>query len=64
MNSLKGALKSKTIWWNIIVGGLEIANTLLVTVLPPGTLMALNVLGNVALRAITSESLEAKGSRK
>jgi len=59
MNSIKGALKSKTIWFNLITGGLEIAN-LFAVILPPGTMVILTVLGNVALRFVTSESLAEK----
>lgn len=34
MNSIKGALKSKTVWFNIITGALEVAN-LFAPVMPP-----------------------------
>jgi hypothetical protein len=59
MDSVKGALKSKTVWFNVITGVLEIAN-LFATVLPPGTMTAINVIGNVALRFVTSKPLSEK----
>jgi hypothetical protein len=59
MDSIKGALKSKTVWFNLITGALEVAN-LFAVMLPPGTITAINVVGNVLLRFVTTEPLEAK----
>ena len=59
MDSIKGALKSKTVWFNIITGAMELANAF-GGFLPPGVAMTVNVVGNVMLRFVTSEPLEAK----
>lgn len=59
MNSIKGALKSKTVWFNLITGALEIAN-LFAPVLPPGSMTAINVVGNVLLRFVTTQPLSEK----
>lgn len=59
MRTLKGLLKSKVFWFNTITGTLELANTF-AGVLPPGTAMTVNVLGNIVLRFLTTESLSAK----
>lgn len=61
-NSVRGALKSRVVWFNAISGALEIANAL-APVTPPGVVTAVNVLGNVALRFVTTEPLAVKGRR-
>jgi len=59
MNNIKGALRSKTVWFNLITGALEIAN-LFAPVLPPGSMTAINVVGNVLLRFVTTKPLSEK----
>ena len=59
MDSIKGLLFSKVFWFNAITGTLEIANYF-AAIIPLGTLMAVNVIGNVALRFVTVEPLAAK----
>lgn len=59
MNSVKGLLFSKVFWFNVVTGGLELVNTFSGLV-PPGTAMALNVVGNIALRFLTTEPLADK----
>lgn len=58
-DTLKGALRSRTVWFNVITGGVEMAN-LLAPTLPAGTVAAVNVLGNIALRFITTQPLADK----
>lgn len=62
MDTLKGLLKSKVFWFNAITGSLELANVF-AAVLPPGSAMIINAVGNVALRFVTSEPLSAKVKR-
>lgn len=59
MDTIKGALKSKTVWFNAITGALELTNAF-GGFLPPGVGMAVNVVGNVILRFVTSEPLSSK----
>lgn len=56
LNQLKGAFKSRVIWFNVVTSALEIAN-LFAPVVPPGTLLPINVAGNIVLRFLTSQSL-------
>ena len=64
---LKGALKSKTVWFNVllaILGGLELMGAHLTTLWGPQVAAAVMLSGavaNLALRAITTESLREKG---
>jgi hypothetical protein len=63
MNKKKliGALKSKTVWFNIITGALELINALAVPLgIQPGVLTIVAAVGNVALRFLTSHPLEQK----
>ena len=59
MDNVKGLLKSRVFWFNTITGALEVTNAL-VGIVPPGTAMAINVVGNIALRFLTTEPLSAK----
>ena len=59
MDSVKGLLLSRVFWFNVVTGILELINTFS-GLLPPGTAMALNVVGNIALRFLTKEPLAAK----
>jgi len=63
---IKGALKSKTVWWNVLLallGGLELIGAHLTTLF--GTQVAAAILAggamaNIALRAITTQPLSEK----
>lgn len=64
--SIKGATKSKTIWFNTIVGMLLAAEPVLSLLQPVlgastyGIVSFILIVGNVALRAITTKSLGTK----
>ena len=64
---LKGALKSKTVWFNVllaILGGLELMGTHLTTLFGSQVAAAIMLAGavaNLALRAVTTQSLSEKG---
>lgn len=64
---LKGALKSKTVWFNVllaILGGLELMGAHLTTLFGSQVAAAIMLSGavaNLALRAITTQSLQEKG---
>jgi len=63
----KGALKSKTVWFNVllaILGGLELMGAHLTTLFGSQVAAAIMLSGavaNLALRAITTQSLQEKG---
>ena len=59
MESIKGLLKSKTFYFNVITGLLEITN-LFAGVIPPGSLVMVNAVGNIALRFVTTKPLSEK----
>lgn len=59
MDNVKGLLRSRVFWFNTITGALEVTNAL-VGIVPPGTAMAINVVGNIVLRFLTTEPLSAK----
>lgn len=56
METLIGAVKSKTIWFNLVTIALEVTSVL-TGVIPPGTATLINAVGNIALRFLTSTSL-------
>ena len=64
---LKGALKSKTVWFNVllaILGSLELMGTHLTTLFGSQVAAAIMLAGavaNLALRAVTTQSLSEKG---
>lgn len=57
--AIKGAFKSKTVWFNLITGALELVN-LAGGFLPPGVGLVISAIGNIALRFVTTEPLAAK----
>lgn len=63
---LKGALKSKTVWWNVllaVLGGLELIGSHM-TVLwgqeVAAAILMVGALANLVLRAITTQPLSEK----
>ena len=64
---LKGALKSKTVWFNVllaILGSLELMGAHLTTLWGPQVAAAIMLSGavaNLVLRTITTQSLQEKG---
>ena len=64
---LKGALRSKTIWVNVflaVLGGLELVGSHLTTLFGTEVAAAILLVGgvaNLALRAVTTQSLSEKG---
>lgn len=57
MDNIKNALKSKTIWFNLITGVVSVAGILPID---PAISALIVAVGNVALRFVTSVPLEAK----
>ena len=63
---LKGAMKSKMIWWNVllaVLASLELVASHLTTLFGPqvaASILLVGSLGNVALRAITTQALSEK----
>jgi len=64
---LKGALKSKTVWFNVLLallGGLELMGAHLTTLCGPQVAAAIMLTGavaNLVLRSVTTQSLQEKG---
>jgi hypothetical protein len=65
-NLFKGALKSRTVWWNIllaVLGGLELIGGHLTTLFGTqvaAAILAVGALANLALRAATTTPLRDK----
>lgn len=63
---LKGALKSKTVWWNIllaVLGGLELMGghmTVLWGQEVAAAILMLGALANIVLRTVTTQALSEK----
>lgn len=63
---IKGALKSKTIWWNValaLLGGLELIGSHLTTLFGAqvaAAVLAVGAMTNIALRVITTQALADK----
>ena len=63
---LKGALKSKTVWFNVllaILGGLELRGAHLTTLFGSqvaAAIMLSGAIANLALRAVTTQALSEK----
>lgn len=49
---MKAIWKSKTLWFNLLTAGAELAQTL---PLPPGTVVVIASVVNIALRMITTQ---------
>ena len=66
IDSLKGALRSKTIWWNVllaVLGGLELLGAHLTTLFGTQVAAAILLVGgmaNLALRTVTTQPLSEK----
>jgi hypothetical protein len=61
MKKLKGLLKSKTFYFNVITSSLELINAFALPLgIQPGTLTLISAVGNVMIRFITSKPLEDK----
>lgn len=64
--TLKGALKSKTVWWNValaVLASLEVFASHLTTLLGPqvaSSVLLVGALVNLVLRTITTQSLANK----
>lgn len=64
---IKGALKSKTVWFNIflaLLGSLELMGAHLTTLFGAqvaASIMLAGAVANLVLRTVTTQSLEAKG---
>jgi hypothetical protein len=63
---LKGALKSKTVWWNVllaVLGGLELMGghmTVLWGQEVAAAILMLGALANIVLRTVTTQALSEK----
>jgi len=63
---IKGALKSKTVWWNVflaVLGGLELLGAHLTSLFGTQVAAAILLVGgfaNLALRAVTTQALSEK----
>lgn len=63
---IKGALKSKTVWWNVllaVLGGLELMGghmTVLWGQEVAAAILMLGALANIVLRTVTTQALSEK----
>jgi hypothetical protein len=63
---IKGALKSKTVWWNVllaVLGGLELVGghmTVLWGQEVAAAILMVGALANLVLRAVTTQALSEK----
>jgi hypothetical protein len=55
MDSLKGLLKSKVFYFNVLTGVVELSQ-----LLPPGTGVLVGTVGNILLRFVTNTPLSQK----
>lgn len=58
--TIKGMLKSKTFWFNLVTGGLIIVNELNGKLIPTDKAAMIITFGNIVLRMITSKPLSEK----
>ncbi len=59
---LRGSLKSKTVWINVLSLVVDYGGVL-TGVIPPGALTAIVALANIGVRVLTTESLAEKGQK-
>lgn len=59
VTSLRGLIRSKTFWFNMLTGALELANSY-GSYVPAGSVTTLTIVGNVLLRFLTDQSLADK----
>lgn len=59
---LKGAVKSKTVWLNVLTLIVDYG-AVLSGVVPPGALTAIVALANIGVRVLTTQSLVEKGAK-
>lgn len=59
---LKGAVKSKTVWLNVLTLIVDYS-AVLSGVVPPGALTAIVALANIGVRVLTTQSLAEKGTK-
>lgn len=59
---LKGAVKSKTVWLNVLTLIVDYG-AVLTGVVPPGALTAIVALANIGVRVLTTQSLAEKGAK-
>lgn len=59
---LKGAVKSKTVWLNVLALIVDYG-AVLTGVVPPGALTAIVALANIGVRVLTTQSLAEKGAK-
>jgi len=59
---LKGAVKSKTVWLNVLTLIVDYG-AVLSGVVPPGALTAIVALANIGVRVLTTQSLAEKGAK-
>lgn len=64
MSAVKGAVKSKTMWFNILSAGLVLVDHLSTGthVISSNIAVPVIAIGNILLRLLTTESLSEKGS--
>ncbi len=59
---LKGAVKSKTVWLNVLALIVDYG-AVLTGVVPPGALTAIVALANIGVRVLTTQSLAERGAK-
>lgn len=59
---LKGAVKSKTVWLNVLALIVDYG-AVLTGVVPPGALTAIVALANIGVRVLTTQSLAEKSAK-
>jgi hypothetical protein len=62
ISMLKGAVKSKTVWLNVLTLIVDYG-AVLSGVVPPGALTAIVALANIGVRVLTTQSLAEKGAK-
>jgi hypothetical protein len=60
MKTLKGLLKSKTFWFNVVSGALTVVNGAQGEIIPTETAVKIIAVGNIILRFLTNKALNKK----